>query len=466
MITKISVDGFRSLSSFSMSLRPGLNMLVGPNGSGKTNIILFFEFLSHIASEPLGEAVSRCGGAGSIFQKVALEDFRNSISVSIEGEFSIEEENKLLFVKYVYDFTIEISDERDSIFFRHQRLKYYYGREKPKNNNWSMDISCELSDEEEVRVNISRIDFRKISSIDRIYSFREVEFENRKEKVRSIEFYMERTVDADTNILVVSQRLHRGVNSILSDLVGGEAFNIMPSAAREAEDSATPPGIRKDGSGLAATLHALKQIDRHRALRHISRWHSPTTFYSPAGRFPRRLAQVFTPRRNAFDRIVEFVRLVNDQILSLDVHLDHVDNKIKIVAIVKSDDREELNLPFSLMSDGTVKWVALIAAIFTYRSIFAIEEPENFIHPLMQKEIVQIMRGASEEKYFRSFVLMTTHSETLLNAATPDEVLVVSMSGGVTRVNRPRNRDLLRQEISRTGFGLGHYYLTGALGDG
>ncbi len=52
MITKIYVDGFRSLSTFSMVLQPGLNMLVGPNGSGKTNIILFFEFLSHISSEP------------------------------------------------------------------------------------------------------------------------------------------------------------------------------------------------------------------------------------------------------------------------------------------------------------------------------------------------------------------------------------------------------------------------------
>jgi recombinational DNA repair ATPase RecF len=46
MITKIQVNGFKSLSGFELKLKPGLNILVGPNGSGKTNIILFFEFLS------------------------------------------------------------------------------------------------------------------------------------------------------------------------------------------------------------------------------------------------------------------------------------------------------------------------------------------------------------------------------------------------------------------------------------
>ena len=44
MITKIKVDGFKSLKNFELELHEGLNILVGPNGSGKTNIVLFFEF--------------------------------------------------------------------------------------------------------------------------------------------------------------------------------------------------------------------------------------------------------------------------------------------------------------------------------------------------------------------------------------------------------------------------------------
>ena len=73
MIRKISVDGFRSLTDFELVIDPGLNILVGPNGSGKTNIISFFEFLSAIVSNPVSEAVSILGGAGSIFRKMPDE---------------------------------------------------------------------------------------------------------------------------------------------------------------------------------------------------------------------------------------------------------------------------------------------------------------------------------------------------------------------------------------------------------
>ena len=69
MITKIKVDGFKSLSDFELNLTPGLNILVGPNGSGKTNIVLFFEFLSHLIMNNLTDSISKVGGVGAIFRK-------------------------------------------------------------------------------------------------------------------------------------------------------------------------------------------------------------------------------------------------------------------------------------------------------------------------------------------------------------------------------------------------------------
>ena len=43
--TVYCISGFRSLIDFQIRLRPGLNVLVGPNGSGKTNFIEFLDFL-------------------------------------------------------------------------------------------------------------------------------------------------------------------------------------------------------------------------------------------------------------------------------------------------------------------------------------------------------------------------------------------------------------------------------------
>ncbi len=69
MITRIYVDGFKTLSGFELSFQPGLNILVGPNGSGKTNIVSFFEFLGYLMKTDASEATSRAGGAGAVFRK-------------------------------------------------------------------------------------------------------------------------------------------------------------------------------------------------------------------------------------------------------------------------------------------------------------------------------------------------------------------------------------------------------------
>ena len=38
MITKLHIDGFKSLVNFNVSFTKGINGLIGPNGVGKTNI--------------------------------------------------------------------------------------------------------------------------------------------------------------------------------------------------------------------------------------------------------------------------------------------------------------------------------------------------------------------------------------------------------------------------------------------
>jgi hypothetical protein len=52
-----------------------------------------------------------------------------------------------------------------------------------------------------------------------------------------------------------------------------------------------------------------------------------------------------------------------------------------------------------------------------------------------------------------------------LNAARPEEVIVVEMKNGGTHAQRVENPDLLREIISDSGFGLGHFYLTNSLSD-
>jgi hypothetical protein len=58
---------------------------------------------------------------------------------------------------------------------------------------------------------------------------------------------------------------------------------------------------------------------------------------------------------------------------------------------------------------------------------------------------------------------MSTHSETLLNSAEPQELIIVSFQDGKTKACRPSNANEIFEEIKKTGFGLGYYYIAGSI---
>ena len=63
-ISRIRIKGFRSLGEITLDDLPRATVLIGANGSGKSNVIRFFEMLSWmIGAGRLGEFVQRHGGA-------------------------------------------------------------------------------------------------------------------------------------------------------------------------------------------------------------------------------------------------------------------------------------------------------------------------------------------------------------------------------------------------------------------
>ncbi len=63
-IERVRIKGFRSLADIEMSELPDVTVMIGANGSGKSNFICFFEMLSWMSrSRKLGEFVGRYGGA-------------------------------------------------------------------------------------------------------------------------------------------------------------------------------------------------------------------------------------------------------------------------------------------------------------------------------------------------------------------------------------------------------------------
>ncbi len=66
MISSLSLEGYKSYKSLKdFSLRP-LNVFIGPNRSGKSNFLDFWDFLSSAGKQELAPAINNRGGIGSV----------------------------------------------------------------------------------------------------------------------------------------------------------------------------------------------------------------------------------------------------------------------------------------------------------------------------------------------------------------------------------------------------------------
>ncbi len=409
MITKIEVNGFKSLKDFELTLNSGLNILVGPNGSGKTNIVLFFEFLSKIVTMPVSEAITEMGGFGFVFQKTE-KGFVDSIKVKIEGE-AYDNRLKDKFT-YTYSFELELSDDSENILYANQELLIISDTQ-----NSIFNLNPETGYIEGKSHDSTATDNARRNEIlkDILDQYQ-------------LNFFQESILGA--------KYFSAFYFNISNDLKGGEIFNIIPNRIREQENAVSSKGIQSDGYGLSKTLYEMQ------------RGNGSSSNYNESN----------------FKKAIAYLKIANTSVSDLTIEKDDFNSKLVPKVYIKSGEHTSI-LPLAFLSDGTLKWLTLVTAVLTSDNIFCIEEPENYLHPWMQAEMCTLMREHLDAKKEAAFILMTTHSETLLNAAKPEEIIVVDMKNGVTRALRVENPDLLREIISDSGFGLGHLYLTNSLSE-
>lgn len=117
--------------------------------------------------------------------------------------------------------------------------------------------------------------------------------------------------------------------------------------------------------------------------------------------------------------------------------------------------------PFSkrLISDGTYNILCLLTAVFQSDEpqFLCIEEPENGLNPFVIRKLVDFFRQACEEK--GHYIWLNTHSQTLVECLTPEELIVVDKINGETQVKQFKGMEL-------HGLDMSEVWLSGALGGG
>lgn len=456
MINKLTATGFRSLSDFELEIRPGLNVLVGPNGGGKTNILGLISFLSALASNELGDAINYSGGASKVFQKLKEGEFQRHISISVYGHYPINRksflppvyENKLLDagligIRYSWEIEIDATNGFDGTFYKKQNLRVTALTKsliEPREDEWHLELEILSSDGDSFEVREERHNEEICALLER-----DTLGAQKSESTSSSLIARSDRHDLSATAIFFLMEKVPIARWIGRDLRSGTTFNFDPSVCKLPNDSAKSPVLSPNGDGLAATLYAIwKASIENRASAY---------FYSPRDRFSKHI----------YKKLIDYFQLINYSVTGFRAVNDSFSNKITVYVDVPGD-KNDVDFPLEFISDGTVKWLAFLTALLTESSGFALEEPENFLHPDIQRQAVELIRAETEESD-NLYVLLTTHSETLLNSSKPDEIILVSMTDGITASKRLDDPDAIDNEIFETGFGLGYFYISGALNE-
>ncbi len=109
MIDFIEIKGYKSIKSAKLRLKP-INILIGANGSGKSNFISFFEFLNRVFDKKLTTYVGLNGGMDKILHKGSK--ITDRISVDVE------------FNEGINGYAFEIQKGADSFIFIREHLVF------------------------------------------------------------------------------------------------------------------------------------------------------------------------------------------------------------------------------------------------------------------------------------------------------------------------------------------------------
>lgn len=469
----VTIENFRSIKSTQVSLRSGVNILIGPNGSGKTCLLSALKFVRDVMFRGAGLAVAKGGGAKRTYRRGESQ-----------MKFSIE-----------YDLGMRIYLRKKVPY----RLKWdivlsQKGSEKIATIVSECILICALYESKEIRVfeldvnreNLAKpkhsVHFPRPDKVGKDILISPYGTSNQS-KSQIIE-ELKRNVN---KLLKTSKKLNdepiftelawfdRDLRRLSSFFRNLNEYNIIPNIARQSTDQLPMAEMLPNGENLSEVIYAL--VNRSTSMVPGSRLYDLEQEYQLPllpGRYmiPRRFGPSRAVVRGSPSKQVQFLSLkdvldnINSELSAGVSPIDSVSAQIdptngKRFVVFRAGKHtfypEEV-------SDGTIKWLCILVSIYVpFSTIYLLEEPENFLHPWMQQRLISIMReqALTNETVF----LLTTHSSTILNSAHLEEVTIVSQrTKEGTKMSRAHDSDEIKRFLMESNFGLGDLWVSGAIG--
>jgi predicted ATPase len=336
-IRKLTLKGFKSIRSLENFDLQGVNVLIGANGSGKSNFVSFFYLLREMVGGRLAKAVNLAGGADMHLHLGPKVTER----IEADMEFGVNG----------YQFTLQPTADNRLIFID-ERIKY---KGTP---GFTRDVN------------------RSIGS-------------------GHNESKLKEQIEKDSNNKPICAHIYDSISSWTVYHVHDTSEN---AALRRTCSVGDYERLRPDAGNLAAFLMNLKDSDGVSYKLIIEAIKLVAPFFNDFR---------FRPRKHKGG---EYVQLEWEQ--------------------------QGSDYPFhpSQLSDGTIRFIALATALLqpTPPAMILIDEPELGLHPYALDVLGSLILQAEE----RTQLIVSTQSASLLNAFSPEHIVVIDRHEGESTFNR------------------------------
>lgn len=384
------INNYKSLRSIQFRPR-SMSVLVGANASGKSNLADAFSFVSEVYRHGLPVAVARKGG----FENMAFRKMRRSkggigfqVAVELTGK-----ELRRIGLKEMQDAQFRFQ-HRFSFQTRGQSIRaeyevvYEYLKVERLLDGGTQTIL------EVIRHSNGRLEIHPTTTSDEDLSQKAFS-ESRKLNFFDLHYFGGRDYEYPSSELFLSFLGRHPVLSIFVRAVSGvRVFQISPSRSREFGVPLPSAEMDVTGANLPSVVDLLKRD-------HPDAWNG-----------------ILSVMRGILPNLV-------------DINVEYTSMRTLSLLFVE----EGFGRPWGVheVSDGTVQSLALLVAIFDPRFTFLIvEEPENSVHPWIIRRIVSACADVAPKKQ----IVITTHSPSVINAVSPEDVYVVSRGNNGTQLSR------------------------------
>ncbi len=389
----IKIARYRSL--YNVTFRPGdLTAVVGPNNSGKTNLVDAIDFLAEAYRYGLEIAVGRKGG----FENIAHRKKRRTKSP----------------IAFTVAVSIPLNELRDEVVTRQSITSAAIGAEAGIRiehhfelvvRSQAIEANYDVASERvvlELHEGNSTTKILHVSRTSEGISIEALADAPRSAFMRNLLFpfddasfvkFLTTSSGVGSADLMIGSRFYNPVLSHFARIMANtRVYQLAPLEGRRPGVPTPNPDLERHGANLPAFVAQL-----------------------------RKSSEVWSAVLATMRRVVPGLENIDtdftpDRRLTLRFHEHNVGRPWA------SED----------VSDGTIQTLALLAALHDPRTNFLlIEEPENAVHPWIVRNFIEACRSVKGKQ-----IVLTTHSPALINTLEPGEVLIAWRAGGETHLDR------------------------------